>query len=71
MRTNIDIDDKLIASVMKATKTKTKKEAVQLSLEETLKRHTRPNLLDLMGSDLIADDYDYKAARTNGHTVSQ
>jgi Arc/MetJ family transcription regulator len=71
MRTNIDIDDKLIAKVMKATNTKTKKDAVRLSLQETLKRHTRPNLLDLMGSNLITDDYDYKAARTNGHAESQ
>ena len=36
MRTNIDIDDALIAAVMQATGTKTKKAAVEEALRRTL-----------------------------------
>ena len=39
MRTNIDIDDKLMAAAMKATKAKTKKEAVVIALEDVVRRN--------------------------------
>ncbi len=37
MRTNIEIDDKLMADVLKATGLKTKKDAVELGLKTLLK----------------------------------
>ncbi len=37
MRTNIDIDDKLMADALKATGLKTKKEAVELGLKTLIK----------------------------------
>ncbi len=64
MRTNIEIDDKLLARYMKVTKTATKKDAVHLALSEDLKRRTRTNkkILELLGSNLIAEDYDPRPA---------
>jgi Arc/MetJ family transcription regulator len=64
MRTNIEIDDKLLAKYMKVTKTSTKKEAVHLALSEDLKRRTRTNkkIFELWGSNLITDDYDPRPA---------
>ncbi len=38
MRTNIDIDDELLAEVMKLTGAKTKKQAVNEALEDKAKR---------------------------------
>ena len=37
MRTNIDIDDKLMSDVLKATGLKTKKDAVELGLKTLIK----------------------------------
>lgn len=37
MRTNIEIDDKLMADVLKATGLKTKKEAVELGLKTLIR----------------------------------
>lgn len=37
MRTNIDIDDKLMSSVLKATGLKTKKDAVELGLKTLIR----------------------------------
>ncbi len=65
MRTNIEIDDKLITKAMKVGKIETKKAVVEKALQEFVSKRTRRNLLDLMGSDLLAPDYDYKASRQN------
>ncbi|MDX2263927.1 MAG: type II toxin-antitoxin system VapB family antitoxin [Hyphomicrobiales bacterium] len=61
MRTNIDIDDKLIEEVMKMADVKTKKEAVDLALREFLKTKRKKNLLDLAGKIQFYDGYDPKA----------
>jgi Arc/MetJ family transcription regulator len=63
MRTNIDIDDKLIEEVMKMADVKTKKEAVDLALKEFLKVKRKKNLLDLAGKVQFYDGYDAKALR--------
>ena len=50
MRTNIDLDDKTLKTVMKLTKLTTKKDAVNFALEEVLKNHARiKTLLSLRG----------------------
>lgn len=38
MRTNIDIDDKLMAEAMQAANVKTKKEAVVIALQDMVRR---------------------------------
>ena len=63
MRTNIVLDDKLVKEAMRLTKARTKREVVDLALREMVLRHRRGNVLDLVGRDLIAPDYDLRAVR--------
>jgi Arc/MetJ family transcription regulator len=49
MRTNIDIDEKLMKAAMKAAGTKTKRETVAAGLEALVERTARPKMLDLFG----------------------
>jgi Arc/MetJ family transcription regulator len=49
MRTNIDIDDKLIAQAMKATGTTTKKAAVEAALKRVVQIDSQANILKLWG----------------------
>jgi Arc/MetJ family transcription regulator len=61
MRTNIDIDDKLMAEAMKFTKAKTKKEAVTVALEDIVRRYKQLGILELRGK--IEGDWDIDAWR--------
>ena len=49
LRTNIELDEKLVKEAMKFTRKKTKKELVNFALEELLKRFKRKKLLELEG----------------------
>ena len=49
MRTNIVIDDKLMADALKATGLKTKKEAVELGLKLLVKRQKQQDIRNLRG----------------------
>jgi Arc/MetJ family transcription regulator len=49
MRTNIVIDDTLIAKATKYTGLRTKKEVVHFALEEIVRREERKKILDLQG----------------------
>ena len=49
MRTNIDIDDKLMADTLKATGLKTKREVVELALHELLRLRRQADLKQLKG----------------------
>ncbi|WP_249011674.1 type II toxin-antitoxin system VapB family antitoxin [Conexibacter sp. DBS9H8] len=49
MRTNIDIDDELLAEVRRLTGIATKREAVDFALREVVARERRLGLLDLRG----------------------
>jgi Arc/MetJ family transcription regulator len=64
-RTNIVLDNHLVEDAMRLSGTRTKREAVHLALYEYVDNHSKMNLLDLKGQNLIDDDYDYKAAREN------
>ncbi len=61
MRTNIDIDDELMAAAMKATKARTKKEAVVIALEDVVRRNKQLGILKLVGK--IDGDWDIDAWR--------
>jgi Arc/MetJ family transcription regulator len=65
MRTNIVIDDDLMADAFKYTDAKTKKELVDLALRELIENHKKKSLLDLKGSISFRDDYDYKKLRAD------
>jgi Arc/MetJ family transcription regulator len=63
MRTNIVLDDILLAEAMKLTQVPTKREVVELALRELVAGRKRKNVLELVGQDLIAPDYDVRAVR--------
>lgn len=65
MRTNIVLDDELVAEAMRLTRAKTKREVVDLALREIIALRKRKNILDLVEQDLIAPDYDVRAVRAN------
>jgi Arc/MetJ family transcription regulator len=50
MRTNIDIDDKLLAQAKKVAGTKTKKATVEYALRELIRRRQRQSILELRGN---------------------
>ena len=49
LRTNIELDDKLVEEAMKLTHKKTKKELVNYALDELVKKLKRKKLLELEG----------------------
>ena len=49
-RTNIELEDKLVKEGMRVFKCKTKKELVNLALQELLKKEKRKEILDLQGT---------------------
>lgn len=49
MRTNIEIDEKLMKAAMKAAGTKTKRETVEAGLKALVERSKRLKILDLKG----------------------
>ena len=63
MRTNIDIDDDLIAEAARLTGIKTKKELVHQALKTLIESKKRRSLLELVGKVELDPDYDHKAAR--------
>jgi Arc/MetJ family transcription regulator len=67
MRTNIEIDDALVAEAFRLTTAKTKKELIHQALETFIQSRKKKNLLDLAGKVQLGNDYDYKALRTTRH----
>ena len=64
-RTNIVLDDDLIAQAMVKARVKTKKGAVEAALRAYVRKPDYSGLLALEGSDVLADDYDPKALFTH------
>ena len=63
MRTNIAIDDKLMADALKATGLKTKKEVVELGLKTLVRLNQQEKIKKLKGK--LKWDGDLEAMRTN------
>ena len=53
MRSTIDIDEKLLQEAQKITGAKTKKELVNLSLGELIKKKRKEHLISLFGSSIL------------------
>jgi Arc/MetJ family transcription regulator len=64
MRTNIVLDDGLLAEAARLSGIKTKKELVQEALRVFIATKKRKSLLDLRGKIELAPGYDYKALRS-------
>jgi Arc/MetJ family transcription regulator len=58
MRTNIDIDDKLMRDAMAATKLKSKKEVVHVALKELVRLSKRKSILRFRGKAKWEGDLD-------------
>jgi Arc/MetJ family transcription regulator len=58
MRTNIEIDDSLVKQAMKLTKSKTKKEVVNLALKELVNQRKRQSILKYGGKLKWEGDLD-------------
>ncbi len=63
MRTNIVLDDELVAEAMKMTGARSKREVVDLALRELLYKVKQQRLKTLKGSELLDPDYDLLEAR--------
>ena len=63
MRTNVDLDEKLVGEALRLSRTKTKKGIIHEALKEFIENRKRHNLLDLAGKIKFAENYDYKAMR--------
>ena len=63
MRTNIDLDEKLVGEAFKLCGAKTKKELIHEVLREFVENRKRLNLLDLDGKIEFYKGYDYKLLR--------
>ncbi len=57
-RTNIVLDDELVAQAMARAGVKTKKAAVEAALRAFVRKPDYSGLLALAGTGVIADDYD-------------
>ena len=63
MRTNIEIDDKLMADALKATGLKTKKDAVELGLQTLIRLNKQQNIKKLRGKLQWSGDLDDMRSR--------
>jgi len=63
MRTNIVLDDELIAEASRVTGISTKKDLVHEALRVLIATRKRKSLLDLEGKIQFAPGYDHKALR--------
>jgi len=63
MRTNIDIDDKLLEEAFAVAEARTKKELIHEALREFVKVRSRKDLTDLSGFIEFHPSYDHKALR--------
>ncbi len=58
MRTNIEIDDKLMSDVLKATGLRTKKDAVELGLKTLIRLSKQENIKKFRGKLQWSGDLD-------------
>jgi Arc/MetJ family transcription regulator len=63
MRTNIVLDDKLVAEAQALSQIKTKRELIDTALREFVEHRKRLDIRELKGALLLDDDYDYKEMR--------
>ncbi len=63
MRTNIELDEKLVMEAFNYTNVITKRELVDLALREFVKNHRRADIRELKGKVKIDPEYDYKQLR--------
>ncbi len=70
-RTNIVLDDALVAQAMARAGVKTKKAAVEAALRAFVRKPDYSGLLAMVGTGAIADEYDPKALFQNVPHVAE
>ena len=63
MATNLAIDDELLASALKISGLKTKKETVNLALEEFIQKRRRKEAMELFGKIDFSKEWNPRKAR--------
>lgn len=63
MASNLDIDHGLLETAKKLGGFKTKKETVNKALEEYIRRQKVNEVIDLFGTVVYEEEYDYKKMR--------
>jgi len=63
MRTNIEIDDELLAQAFSVSRSRTKKELIHEALREFIRLKKRKDLSELAGFIQFHEDYDHKKLR--------
>lgn len=63
MRTNIVLDEDLVREAFRLTDARTKRELIQLALEELIRVRRKRNLAELAGRIRLRDDFDHKVLR--------
>ena len=63
MRTNIVIDDQLLAEAFSVSNAKTKKDLVHEALQTLIQLKKRKDMTELAGMIEFHDDYDHKSLR--------
>ena len=63
MATNLAIDQNLLEKALEVSGFKTKKETVNLALQEFINRHKQLEILNLFGKMDPDPNYDYKKGR--------
>jgi Arc/MetJ family transcription regulator len=66
MRTNIVLNDELIAEAQALSDIKTKRELVEEALKEFIANRKRLDIRKLKGVNELRADYDYKSTRGRG-----
>ena len=63
MATNLAIDDNLLRTALVIGGLKTKKDTVNLALDEFIQRRKRQEIINLFGKIEFDKNYDYKKSR--------
>lgn len=63
MRTNVDLDDELVAEAFALTGVQTERELLRLALSELIRVRRKKDLSELAGRISLRDDFDHKAMR--------
>ncbi len=66
MRTNIVLNDELVSEAQSLSQIKTKRELIEVALQEFVANRKRMDLRELRGVNELRTDYDYKSTRSSG-----
>ncbi len=67
MRTNIVLDDKLVQEAFALTGARTKRELVNMALQELVRARRKKDMLELAGRISLRKGFDHKSLRETRH----